>query len=320
MCDDLAMHRVVVLAVPDVIAFDLATPIEILGRAVDAAGMPLYRVRVAGPDTTVSSGPLGIAVPYPLVETTAADTIIVPGRSDPSVPLDNEVLRALRNAARRGARIASICVGALDLAQTGLLDGLRATTHWRAVDLLEARHPEVDVVPEALYVDNGQLLCSAGAAAGIDLCLHLVDRDFGAVVAADTARTAVVPLTREAGQAQFIKDDKVGSTSLTSVLEWIEAHATEPITVKDIAAVASVSTRTLNRRFVDELRLPPSRWLIRARVRIAQQLLETTDLPVDQIAARSGLGSPANLRARFADVVGTSPGRYRTALTVVGRA
>jgi transcriptional regulator GlxA family with amidase domain len=314
------MHRVVVLALPDMIAFDLATPVEILGRAVDAAGMPLYRVRVAGPDSTVPSGPLGIAVPYPLAETAAADTIIVPGRSDPSVPLDDEVLRALRDAARRGARIASICVGALDLAQTGLLDGLRATTHWRAVDLLATRHPEVEVVPEALYVGNGQLLCSAGAAAGIDLCLHLVDRDFGAGVAADTARTAVVPLTREAGQAQFIKDDKVGSTSLTSVLEWIEAHAAEPITVADIAAVASVSTRTLNRRFIDELRLPPSRWLIRARVRIAQQLLGTTELPVDQIATRSGLGSPANLRARFADVVGTSPGRYRTALTAAGRA
>lgn len=312
------MHRVVVLALPDVIAFDLATPVEILGRAVDARGASLYRVRIAGPHPTVASGPLGIAVPHSLAETEDADTIIVPGRNDPAAPLDDQVLNALRNAAERGARIASICVGALDLAQTGLLDGLRATTHWRAVDLLAARHPLIDVSPEALYVDNGKFLCSAGAAAGIDLCLHLVDRDFGAGIAADTARTAVVPLTREAGQAQYIKNDTLGGTSLTSVLEWIDEHASEPITVTDMAAAARVSARTLNRRFIDELGLPPSRWLIRARVRSAQKLLETTDLPINQIAERSGLGSPSNLRARFADIVGTSPGRYRAALTVPG--
>ncbi|MBO1752569.1 helix-turn-helix domain-containing protein [Actinotalea sp. BY-33] len=312
------MHRVVVLAPQDVIAFDLATPVETLGRVVDGTGTPLYRVRIAGPDATVRSGPIDIVVPYPLAEIEDADTIVVPGRNDPTAPLDDQVRDALRHAAQRGARIASICVGALDLAQTGLLDGLRATTHWRAVALLRARHPRVEVAPEALYVDNGQLLCSAGAAAGIDLCLHLVDRDFGADIAADAARTAVVPLTREASQAQYIKNDMLGGTSLTSTLEWIEAHASEPITVADIAAAVPVSTRTLNRRFLDELGLPPSRWLIRARVRIAQGLLETTDLPIDQIASRSGLGSPSNLRARFADIVGTSPGRYRKALTTPG--
>jgi transcriptional regulator GlxA family with amidase domain len=204
----------------------------------------------------------------------------------------------------------------LDLAATGLLDGLRATTHWRAAGLLAARHEKVEVTPNALFVDNGQILTSAGAAAGIDLCLHLVAQDFGAAVAADAARTTVVPLTREAGQAQYVKDDTLGDSGLTSALRWIDEHARQPITVADIAAAASVSTRTLNRRFLNELRLPPSRWLARARVRIAQQLLETTEYPIERVAAECGLGSTSNLRARFTEIVGTSPSRYRRALTV----
>ena len=310
------MHRVVVLALDDVIAFDVATAVEVLGRAVDAGGAALYRIRVAGPCPTVRSGPVGLSLAFGLSELETADTVIVPGRTDPTAAIGADVAEALRAAAERGARIASICVGALDLAATGLLDGLRATTHWRATELLAARHPQVEVTPEALFVDNGQLLCSAGAAAGIDLCLHLVDRDFGAAAAADAARTAVVPLTREAGQAQYVKDDRLGDTSLTSALEWIESNAVEPITVGDIAAAAAVSTRTLNRRFLAELGLPPSRWLARARVRMAQRLLETTDLAIDRVAAQCGLGSTSNLRARFTEIVGTTPSRYRRALTI----
>ena len=310
------MHKVVVLALDDVIAFDLSTPVEILGRAVDSDGAPLYRVRVAGPDELVRSGPMQLGVPHRLAELRDAETVIVPGRSDPTVALGQDTIEALQDAARRGARIASICVGALDLAATGLLDGLRATTHWRAAGLLAARHDRVEVTPDALFVDNGQILTSAGAAAGIDLCLHLVDRDFGAAAAADAARTTVVPLTREAGQAQYIKDDTLGDSSLTSALRWIDEHARQSITVADMAAAASVSARTLNRRFLTELGLPPSRWLARARVRIAQQLLETTDYPIERVAAECGLGSTSNLRARFTEIVGTSPSRYRRALTV----
>jgi transcriptional regulator GlxA family with amidase domain len=310
------MHRIVVLALDDVIAFDLATPVEVLGRAADEHGRALYDVRVAGPTASAGAGPMRIQVPHRLDALDDADTVLVPGRHDPTAPVDPAALEAIRRAAGRGARVASICVGAFDLAATGLLDGLRATTHWRAADLLAARHPAVDVTPDELFVDNGQILTSAGAAAGIDLCLHLVGRDFGAAAAADAARAAVVPLTREAGQAQYVKDDTLGATSLTAALRWIDAHAAEPITVADIAAAASVSTRTLNRRFLAELRLPPTRWLIRARVRIAQRLLETTDLGVDQVAERSGLGSASNLREHFTRIVGTTPGRYRRALTV----
>jgi transcriptional regulator GlxA family with amidase domain len=151
------MHRIVVLALDDVIAFDLSTPVEILGRAVDGDGAALYRVRVAGPDEFVRSGPVRLGIPHRLAELWQADTIIAPGRSDPTAPLGDDTIDALQDAARRGVRIASICVGALDLAATGLLDGMRATTHWRAAGLLAARHDRVEVTPDALFVDNGQI-------------------------------------------------------------------------------------------------------------------------------------------------------------------
>jgi transcriptional regulator GlxA family with amidase domain len=308
------MHSVVVLALDGVIAFDLATPIEVFGRTVTEEGAPAYEVVVAGPKRTASAGPTALTVPHGLDRLVVADTVIVPGRADPSLPLDPRAALALRRAAQRGARIASICVGALDLAAAGLLDGLRATTHWQAAALLAARHPEVEVDPAALFVDSGQILCSAGAAAGLDLCLHMIARDHGGAIAAQAARTAVVPLTRDAGQAQYIRDDDLGATGLSATLQWIEQHADQPVTTADIAATASVSTRTLNRRFADEVGTTPSAWLTRARVRRAQHLLETTDWPVDRIAAESGLGSPTNLRARFAATVGTSPTRYRNAL------
>jgi transcriptional regulator GlxA family with amidase domain len=309
------VHLVVALALEGVVAFDLATPIEVLGRVRTVDGGPGYKVVVAGPRRTVSAGPIALDVPEPLDRLLDADTVIVPGRSDPTAQLDPVVAETLRRAAGNGTRIASICVGALDLAAAGLLNGLRATTHWQAVELLRRRHPTIDVDPSALLVDNGQILCSAGASAGIDLCLHLVARDYGGLVAADAARTAVMPLTREAGQAQFIRNDELGATGLAVVLAWIDAHAHEPVSVADIARVAAVSARTLNRRFAHELGTTPSAWLTRARVRRAQRLLETTRWSVDRIARETGLGTPTNLRARFADVVGTTPVRYRTALT-----
>ena len=312
------VHTVVVLALDGVIAFDLGTPVEVFGRTV-VDGAPAYEVVVAGPRRTVSAGPVSLSVPHGLDRLVAADTVVVPGRSDPTLPVDPRAVHALQEAARRGARIASICVGALDLAATGLLDGLRATTHWRAAGALAARHPAVEVDAGSLFVDNGQVLTSAGAAAGLDLCLHMVARDHGGAVAAEAARTAVVPLTRDGGQAQFIRDDDLGSAGLSATLQWIEEHAAEPVTVADIAAVSAVSARTLNRRFADEVGTTPSAWLTRSRVRRAQRLLETTDWPVDHIATASGLGSATNLRARFSAVVGTSPTRYRTALGTTPR-
>ncbi|RIX29993.1 GlxA family transcriptional regulator [Amnibacterium setariae] len=313
------MHTVAVLALDDVIAFDLATPIEVFGRTTAPDGAPAYEVLVAGPRPTAAAGPTTLTVPHGLDRLVAADTVVVPGRTDPTTPVDPAAADAVRAAAARGARIASICVGALDLAATGLLDGLRATTHWRAAALLAARHPAVTVDRTALFVDNGRVLTSAGAAAGLDLCLHMIARDLGGAAAAEAARTAVVPLTREADQAQYVRDDELGATGLTATLAWIEAHAAEPLTVARIAETAAVSVRTLNRRFADEVGVAPSAWLSRARVRRAQHLLETTDWPVDRVAAESGLGSATNLRARFGEVVGTSPSRYRAAMGTAQR-
>ncbi|MFD7610791.1 GlxA family transcriptional regulator [Streptomyces sp. NPDC059828] len=309
------MHSVAVLALDGVIPFDLATPLEVFGRTVDASGGSAYELLVCGPRRSVDAGPTRLSVPHGLDRLVRCDTVVVPGRSDPGQTPPAHVLDALRAAADRGARLASICVGAFDLAATGLLDGLRATTHWRAAPLLAARHPRVEVDSAALFVDNGRILCSAGAAAGLDLCLHMVGRDHGGAVAAESARTAVVPLTREAGQAQFITDDHLGSSSLTATLHWIEERASRRLTVEEIARAATVSTRTLNRRFADELGVTPSLWLVRARVRRAQRLLETTDWPVERVARECGLGSAGNLRARFAAIVGTTPARYRAALT-----
>jgi len=308
------MHTVAVLALDDVIVFDLSTPIEVFGRTRTAEGEAAYEVFLAGPRETAKAGVTELSVPHPLSRLVEADTVVVPGRDDPTAALEPEVIQALRDAAARGARIASICVGALDLAATGLLDGRRATTHWKATELLAARHPAVEVDPAALWVDNGQFLCSAGAAAGIDLCLAMVARDLGGLTAAETARSAVVPLTRDANQAQYIRDDDLGTTGLAATLEWIEAHAGEPVTAADIARSAVVSTRTLNRRFASELGTTPIGWLTRTRVRRAQNLLESTDWPIERIARESGLGSAQNLRTRFGEIVGTSPTRYRRAL------
>ncbi|MET4783273.1 helix-turn-helix domain-containing protein [Glaciihabitans sp. UYNi722] len=307
------MHSVAVLALDGVIAFDLATPIEVFGRTMTAEGTPAYEVLIAGPHRNATAGPTTLSVPHTLDRLITADTVIVPGRTDPTIPIDPRAVQALREAAQRGARVASICVGAFDLAAAGLLDGLRATTHWRAAGALSHKYPSVEVDAAALFIDNGQILSSAGAAAGLDLCLHMIARDHGGVIAAEAARTAVMPLTRDASQAQYIRDDDLGSVGLAATLEWIEEHASDSVTVGAIAQAAAVSTRTLNRRFAEQLGVTPSGWLTRARVRGAQRLLETTDWSIDRIASQSGLGSAPNLRARFASIVGTSPTRYRTA-------
>ena len=201
------MHTVAVLALDQVIPFDLSTPIEVFTRTRLPDGRPGYQVRVCAERPEVDAGAFTLRAPWGLDGLTGADTIIVPGTADPTAPLSPAVRDALRAAARHGTRIASICSGAFPLAATGLLDGLRATTHWLAAGLLAASHPDIEVDPDVLYVDNGQLLTSAGAAAGLDLCLHMIRRDYGSAVAADAARLSVMPLEREGGQAQFIVHD-----------------------------------------------------------------------------------------------------------------
>ncbi|MBX6382130.1 MAG: helix-turn-helix domain-containing protein, partial [Microbispora sp.] len=226
-----------------------------------------------------------------------------------------EVLEALREAAARGTRLASICAGAFTLAAAGLLDGLRATTHWAAAPELARRFPAVDVRPDVLYVDNGQVLTSAGAAAGLDLCLHMIRRDHGSAVAADAARLSVMPLEREGGQAQFIVHEHppVPSGSLLEpVLAWIEDNLDRDLTLREMAARAGMSERTFGRRFRQQTGTTPLQWLLRARVRRAQYLLENTDHGIERIAAQAGFGSPTAFRERFKRVVGTTPQAYRS--------
>ncbi|MFF1476843.1 GlxA family transcriptional regulator [Streptomyces sp. NPDC058301] len=308
------MHTVAVLALDGVIPFDLSTPIEVFQRTRLPDGRPAYRVRVCAPAEEVDAGAFTLRAPWRLDALAEADTIVLPGCADPAAAVPDDVLDALRRAAARGSRIASICTGAFVLAATGLLDGHRATTHWAAAALLAERHPAVDVDPAVLYVDNGQLLTSAGAAAGLDLCLHMIRRDLGSAVAADTARLSVMPLEREGGQAQFIVPERPpaprGST-MEPLLRWMEENAGADLTLDDLAARAGMSARTLHRRFREQTGTSPLQWLHRARIRRAQHLLETTAHPVDRIALQVGFGSPTAFRDRFKRLIGTSPHAYR---------
>ncbi|MFB4302052.1 GlxA family transcriptional regulator [Actinomadura sp. NTSP31] len=312
------MHTVAVLALDQVIPFDLSTPIEVFTRTRLPDGRPGYRIRVCAERPEVDAGAFTLRAPWGLDGLRGADTIIVPGTADPLVPPTPGVREALRAAAEGGTRIASICSGTFPLAATGLLDGLRATTHWLAAGPLAAAHPDVDVDPDVLYVDNGQILTSAGAAAGLDLCLHMIRRDYGSAVAADAARLSVMPLEREGGQAQFIGHDHVPTprgSALEPLLAWLRDNLARDLSLADIAAQAGTSTRTLIRRFREQTGTTPLQWLHRARVRQAQHLLETTDHPVERIAAQVGFGSPTAFRDRFKRTTGVSPHLYRRAFS-----
>lgn len=309
------MHTVAILALDGVIAFDMATPIEVFARCRLPDGRAPYRVCLCSPTMQVDAGLFTLRTPWGLDRLEEADTIILPGVANPLAPVGEDVLTALRSAAANGTRLASICVGAFTLAATGLLNGLRATTHWNAADELARIFPRVIVDADVLYVDNGQFLTSAGAAAGLDLCLHMIRRDYGAAVAADAARMSVMPLERDGGQAQFIVHEPpapVGAT-LEPLLRWMEAHAHRELTLEAIAAQGMMSMRTLNRRFRDQLNTTPLQWLHRFRLRQAQSLLETTDHTIERIGRQVGFGSPTTFRDRFKQVVGTSPQAYRRA-------
>ncbi|MFD3651695.1 GlxA family transcriptional regulator [Streptomyces cyaneofuscatus] len=308
------MHTVAVLALDQVIPFDLSTPIEAFTRTRLPDGRPGYQIRACAERPEVDAGAFTLRAPWGLDGLTGADTVIVPGTATPTAPLSPAVRDALLAAARDGTRIASICTGTFPLAATGLLDGLRATTHWVAADLLAATHPEIEVDPAVLYVDNGRILTSAGAAAGLDLCLHMIRRDYGSAVAADAARLSVMPLEREGGQAQFIVHDYAPAPqghALEPLLAWLQENLAAEPTLAEIASRAGMSTRTLMRRFREQTGTTPLQWLHRARIRQAQHLLETTDHSVERIGAQVGFGSPTAFRDRFRRTTGVSPRTYR---------
>lgn len=311
------MHTVAILALDQVVPFDMAAPMQVFDWTRLPDGRSPYRIRLcaASPELRADGG-FSLRVERGLEALADADTVVVPGCSPAAGPTPEPVLEALRRAAAAGTRIASVCAGAFVLAEAGLLDGLRATTHWAAAEELARRFPDVRVEPDVLYVDNGQILTSAGAAAGLDLCLHMIRRDFGSAVAAHSARMSVMPLEREGGQAQFIVHDHPpvprGST-LEPVLEWIEDNLAREITLGALASRSGMSERTFSRRFREQTGTTPLQWLLRARVRRAQYLLENSDHPIERIARQAGFGSPTAFRERFRRVVGTGPQAYRAA-------
>jgi AraC family transcriptional regulator, transcriptional activator FtrA len=311
----LPRHRVGVVVFDGVAMFELAVACEVFrGARSLEADAPIYDVDVCGQRrTTELVGGLRLAVPYRLGQLSHADTIVVPpSETDADAP--PEVLAALRAAHARGARILSLCTGTFALARAGLLDGRRATTHWEECADLARRHPLVTVDPGVLYVDDGDILTAAGSAASIDLCLHVVRKDNGAEVATRLARELVVPPYRDGGQAQYIETPRpevTGSDLFAGTITWVQANLGEEVTIDDLAARAAMSRRTFARRFAATTGTTPYQWLLRQRLQLAQRLLETTDLPIELVAGRSGFITAGNLRKHFGRVIRTTPQAYR---------
>jgi AraC family transcriptional activator FtrA len=274
-----------------------------------------YRFAVAAADPLPLRGLGGIRVECDggLELLRQADLIVVPGWRDLDETPPPAVMQALRDAAARGARIASICSGAFLIAHSGLLDGKRATTHWRHTERFTRLFPHIRIAPDVLYVDEGNVITSAGSAAGIDMLLHLVRKDYGPHVANNFARRMVVPPHRDGGQSQFVVQPIAVRTNdrIASVANWMAGNLSEDITIEMLADRAAMSVRTFTRRFRAATGTAPIEWLIRLRVRRAQDLLETTDVPIDTIAHDAGFGAPETLRHHFRKVVGTSPSAWR---------
>jgi len=316
------MHRVVVLLLPPVVGFDAAIAPTMFGSAVDADGRPLYEVVTCG----LSKGPVTAmsgfdVLPHAGPEALAtADTVVVPGTRFPPARIDGALSPEAADAFARirpGTRLASICTGAFVLAAAGLLDGRPATTHWKFAADLRALHPEVLLDENVLFVDDGDVLTSAGLAAGIDLCLHLIRQDHGTQVANAVARYCVVPPWREGGQAQFIESrlstDDFASTAAART--WASQNLREPLTIRQLAQRAGMSPRTFIRRFREETGQSPGLWVRNRRIDRARELLEGHDLSVDEVARQSGLGSGGNLRHHLRRGVGMSPSSYRKVFT-----
>lgn len=307
------MHDIAVLAMHRVVPSDLAIPCDVFGWVRTLDGMPAYRVRVCGEAPVVRSAMFDVRTRHSLADLASAQTVIVPGLDDLGTAVSREVVGALCGAAERGARLASVCSGAFILAAAGLLDGRRATTHWMAAPELQRRYPAIEVDPDVLFVDEGDVVTSAGASAALDMCLHLVGRDHGQAVAAEAARAAVAPLRREGGQAQFIRrrDPPRSRASLAPLLDWLTDNLHRPVTSADMARQAGMSERTFARKFQKELGTSPLQWLLLMRSRRAQELLESTDQSIERIGEAVGFSAVSAFRERFRRDVGTSPGQYR---------
>ncbi|HSS03736.1 MAG TPA: helix-turn-helix domain-containing protein [Solirubrobacterales bacterium] len=308
------MHRIVALCLDGVVAFDLTAAAQVFGVASERDGTPLYEVSTCtegGAEVATTTG-FGLRPQHDLGALEGADTVVVPGYFAVLDPPPAPVTEALQHASARGARVLSVCTGAFALAHAGLLDGRRATTHWAHAEQLSSRFPAVEVDPAALYVDEGEVMTSAGLSAGIDLSLHVVRKDFGAVAGETVARRMVAAPHREGGQAQFIKRPPLGEPgTLETTRRWALERLADPLDVAAMARHASVSPRTFARRFREETGTTPLRWLLAQRVLEARRLLEESDLPIDEVAWQAGFGTAASLREHFRRATATTPTAYR---------
>jgi transcriptional regulator GlxA family with amidase domain len=311
------LHRVVVLARHGVMPMELGIVHQMFRSARTAAGEALYEVATCTPvpGAVRTDADFTLWVRHGIELLTAADTVLVPASHESdehAQPIDAHTAEELA-ALPQQTRIASICTGAFVLAAAGLLEGRRATTHWMSADRFRRRHPTIDLDPDVLFTDNGAVLTSAGEAAGIDLCLHMIRCDHGAAVANEVARRTIVPAHRDGGQAQYIPrpvPDPVQSTT-SAVREWALHHLDQRITLRDLAHREALSVRTFTRRFRAEVGISPGQWLAQQRTERARHLLETTDLPIDHVATAAGFGTSASLRQHLRATLGVSPSAYR---------
>lgn len=310
------MHRVVALVQPHQSTFELACAAHVFGiKLPGREGQYSFTVCAENPGPISTNAEYDMNVASGLDAFEEADTVVIPGW----LPVDKQpspaLTGALQRAHRSGTRVVSICSGAFALAYARLLDGRTATTHWALVENFAERFPQVNLTPDVLYVNEGDIATSAGAGAGIDLCIHLIRNDHGARYAADVARRLVMPPHREGGQMQYSTPARPThiDESLAPLLEWATARLDQPLSTNDMAEYAGLSSRTLARRFADQLGTSPGQWLLAQRIATAQDLLESTDLSIDSVARRVGLSSATNLRRRFVNSIGTTPGAYRRA-------
>lgn len=307
-------RNVAVLAYEGLATFEFAIACEVFGLHRPEIRRKWYRFEACSLKSgrLRATGGVSVEVQGRLENLEKAGTIVIPGWKTSETP-PSTLIDALRRAHSLGARLVSICSGVFVLAATGLLDGKRATTHWRYVDQLRSRYPQIRVEPDVLYVDEGSILTSAGSAAGIDLCLHIVRLDYGAEIANEVARRLVMPPHREGGQAQYVRDPVRSAVAggLAPTLQWAEAHLHEALRIEDLAAKAAMSPRTFVRRFQEQTGSTPHQWLMHQRLLAAQRRLEKTAEGVDQIAEAVGLQSAVTLRQYFSRVLRTTPTAYR---------
>ncbi len=313
-------HLVVALAYDGLCTFEFGCTVELFALERPELGVAWYDFAVCAvePGPIRAAGGIVVQAPYDPTLLERADTIVIPGWRDADEEPPPALLAQIRAAHARGARLCTICSGVFVLAAAGILDGLRATTHWRYVERLQQRYPRVQVLADDLYVDEGQIITSAGSAAGLDMLLHLVRRDYGARVGNMVAQRLVVAPHREGGQAQFLPrpmaHDEQGR--LSRLMDWLRGHPAETHTVASMAERAAMSPRTLQRQFQDATGMGPVEWLVRERVAIAKDLLESPDIALAQVAERAGFGSEESLRHHFRRVASTTPGAYRRAFLV----